>query len=305
MSSRVDLKTGFGCNNRCRFCVQGDKRARYAGKSTEELLALLEEARADADEIVFTGGEVTVRPDLAQLVAAAKRLGFRTIQIQTNGRMLSYMKFAKKLVAAGATEFAPALHGPDAALHDFLTTAPGSFQQTVRGIHNVKKLGRPVITNTVITRANAHRLPEVATMLVGLGVDQFQLAFVHPLGTASERFDEIVPRLSEVQPFVLEALAIGQAAGVRCMTEAIPLCFLPGYVPFAAEWVIPRTRIFDATWTIEDYTEYRVREGKAKGPPCASCALNAPCEGPWREYPARFGWAEFVPIPIVEGAPAP
>ncbi len=298
MVARVDLKTGFSCNNRCRFCVQGDKRRQYTDKSTEELLALLETARADADELVFTGGEVTIRPDLTRLVQRARALGFRTIQVQTNGRMLSYMKAARALVTAGVTEFSPALHGPDAALHDGLTQAPGSFEQTVRGIKNVKRLGRRVITNTVITRANAARLPELARLLVSLGVDQFQLAFVHPLGAAGEHFEEIVPRFTEVQPFVLHALEVGHAAGVRCMTEAIPLCMLPGYERFAAEWVIPRTRIFDADRTIDDYTEYRVREGKAKGPQCVECALDPQCEGPWREYPQHFGWDELAPVSV-------
>ena len=42
---RVDVKTGFNCNNRCRFCVQGDKRDLYGNKDTDEVKKVLEAAR--------------------------------------------------------------------------------------------------------------------------------------------------------------------------------------------------------------------------------------------------------------------
>jgi cyclic pyranopterin phosphate synthase len=293
---RIDVKTGFQCNNRCRFCVQGDKRRRHPDRTTEEVLGLLEDGRAHASEVVLTGGEVTIRPDLPDIVRHARSLGYSVIQIQTNGRMLSSLPYLESLVRAGATEVSPALHGPNPEVHDLLTRSPGSFRQTVKGIRNARRLGIPVIMNSVITRLNHALLAEMALLFVSLGVDQFQLAFVHALGSAAADFDDIVPRLSHARPFVLEALGIGDRARVRCMTEAIPLCFLPGVEDHAAEFVIPRTRIYDAGRVVEDYTEFRLSEGKAKGPVCAACACRDVCEGPWREYPERFGWEEFSPL---------
>ena len=80
------------------------------------------------------------------------------------------------------------------------------------------------------------------------------------------------------------------------MTEAIPLCFLRGYEEHAAEWIIPRTKIVDADRVVDDYTRFRLDEGKLRGPPCQVCARASVCEGPWREYPAAFGWGEFQPV---------
>ena len=68
---RLDLKLGFSCNNRCLFCVQGDKRARLEDRSTEALIAELTDARPQCDEVVLTGGEVTIRKDLPAVVRAA------------------------------------------------------------------------------------------------------------------------------------------------------------------------------------------------------------------------------------------
>ncbi|HJN77829.1 MAG TPA: radical SAM protein [Myxococcota bacterium] len=293
--ARIDLKTGFRCNNRCTFCVQGDKRERYVDRDTAECMRLITESRAFADEIVLTGGEVTIRKDLCELVAHARDEGFSVIQIQTNGRMLAVDGMLERLVEAGVTEVSPALHGADAATHEGQTRAPGSFRQTVRGIRRARALSLPVLLNSVVTRANHEQLEAMAELFVALEVDQFQLAFVHALGTAGENFDEVVPRFSDTMPHVIAALAVGVAAGVRCMTEGIPLCLLPGFESFAAERIIPRTRIVDAEWVIEDYSSLRVSEGKAKGPECAACRLDQICEGPWREYPEHYGWEEFRP----------
>lgn len=292
----MDLKLGFSCNNRCRFCVQGDKRHRLADLDTAELRRRLADAREHADSIVFTGGEVTLRKDLVELVSHARELGFRTVQIQTNGRMFAYRKNCAELVAAGANEFSPALHGHTAELHDYLTRAQGSFVQTSRGIRNLKELGQPVITNSVLTRSNYRHLPALARLLLHLDVDQFQFAFVHPLGTAEQGFHSVVPRLALVARYVAEGLDLGIRAGRVVMTEAIPPCFLPGRERYIAERVMPETRVYDATNVVESYKTYRLTEGKAKGPRCPECAWNPQCEGPWREYPDHYGWDEFVPV---------
>jgi MoaA/NifB/PqqE/SkfB family radical SAM enzyme len=296
-TERVDIKTGWLCNNMCVFCVQGRKRDQYGNHTTEEVRKLLEDARKDSDSIVFTGGEVTIRKDFLELVRFAKDLGYRVIQVQTNGRMLAYRKMCEDLIAAGANEFSPALHGHVPELHDFLTNGRDAFRQTVRAIRNLKELGQPVITNTVITRSNHRHLPEIAALLLGLGVDQYQYAFVHPLGSASENFTAVVPRMSLVEPYVKRGLSLGIQAGRRVMTEAIPYCFMEGFEPWVAERIIPRTKIFEGHVTIDDYTEHRLTEGKSKGPRCRECAFDRVCEGPWREYPEHYGWDEFVPRP--------
>ncbi len=294
--SRVDIKTGFSCNNKCRFCVQGTKRTDYPDKATEELLQTITDARAHADEIVLTGGEVTIRKDLPDLVRHARDLGFSVIQVQTNGRMMAVESALDRLIEAGATEFAPALHGHTAEIHDGLTRAPGAFRQTARGIVNARKRGIPVLLNSVITRDNAPYLVEMAELFVKLKVNQFQFAFVHGIGTVSEDYEAIVPKFSEIRDDVLRAIDIAVAAGVTVMTEAIPLCFLPGYEKYAAEWLIPHTMIFDAEWVIEDYTDQRWTAGKERGEACTGCRWEGRCEGPWRDYPDNYGWDEFEAV---------
>ncbi len=297
MNQRVDLKVGFRCNNLCKFCVQGDKRERLPAKPLEDLArALARGRRSGARGVVITGGEPTLHKGILELARLARSLGFETVQVQSNGRFFCYESFVSSLSEAGVTEFSPSLHGSRPEIHDFLTGVPGSFLQTVAGMRNVKRKGLRLLTNTVITKANYRDLPEIARLLVSLGVEQYQFAFMHVSGRAALNKEWLLARKALVEPWVKRGLDVGLAAGRRVMTEAIPYCLMRGYEDCVAERIIPATIIFDAETVIEDYTRARRAEGKAKGPLCPGCAWFEECEGPWREYPEMFGWDEFVPV---------
>lgn len=297
MHKRVDIKITFRCNNLCRFCAQGHKRDLYPDRGAKTVAAELKKARAGGVRgVVFTGGEPSLHPDILGLITTARKAGFRSIQLQTNGRALAYPKFCEKLHKAGLTEIGPSLHGAKASTHDRLTGSAGSFSQTVAGIANAARTGLAVITNTVITSANYRELPAIAALLIKLGVSQYQFAFVHIVGTAAENSRRIVPRKTAVMPYVKKGLDLGIKSGIPCFTEAIPFCLMKGYEACVAERIIPAGPVVDADRFIKDYGVYRRTEGKARGPGCPDCKYFNICEGPWREYPALYGWDEFVPV---------
>lgn len=294
--NRLDIKIGFQCNNMCRFCVQGNRRYCIPQPQFAELKETLRAARRTCDSVVFTGGEPAIKPEFLELVRTAADLGYNTIQVQTNGRAFAYPDFCRETVAAGATEFSPALHGHIEELHDYLTRVPGSFRESVAGILNMKKTGRLIITNTVVTRSNFRHLPNIARLLMRLGVDQFQFAFVHAMAWAGLNFWSVVPRMSLTEPFLKKGLDVGLEAGVSCFTEAVPFCFMRGYETCIAEREMPVSKIVAGDEVIENYKDFRLKKGKLKGPPCVACTANAICEGPWMEYPKRYGWSEFIPV---------
>ena len=270
---RADIKTGFLCNNACIFCVQGREKKQFGNKSANEVKKILKQASRDCDGVVFTGGEPTVRKDILSLVSYAKKLGFKIIQIQSNGRMFAYKDFCKKIIKAGANEFALALHGHIPQLHNY-STGSESFFQTVSGIKNLVELKQPVITNTVITKSNYRHLPEITKLLIGLEVAQSQLAFVHAVGDAGFNFDRVVPRISLVIPYIKKSIEIGSHFGKKIMVETITPCFLPGLEDHISEEFIPKTKIFDYDYVINDYKKSRINSGKAKGPNCQKCKIH-------------------------------
>ena len=270
----------------------------HGNRSFDEITNDLEEARERCDGVVLTGGEVTIRDDILDIIRKARALGYSSIQLQSNGRMFASKSFCKECIRAGANEFAPALHGYCADQHDFLTRCEGSFNQTVKGIRNLHSLGQRVITNTVVVKPNVSTLPSIAMLLVKLGVHQYQMAFVHPTGNAWKYFDSIVPSISMAAPYIKQSLQVGIDNGVQVMAEAMPYCLMEEYQHYIAERRIPSTEIRSGTVPgTDDFEKQRREQGKGLFPQCKRCTYNDVCEGPWKEYPQVRGYSEFIPHP--------
>lgn len=75
-----------GCNLRCPYCHNADlvEASPEEGLPLEDLWNHLESRRGKLDGVAVTGGEPTLHPDLADVLAEAKRRGFRT-KLDTNG----------------------------------------------------------------------------------------------------------------------------------------------------------------------------------------------------------------------------
>ena len=299
MNKRLDLKLGFSCNNNCIFCAQAHKR-HLGDRTTEQLKKdLLSALEDNCTEVVFTGGEPTIRKDIFELVSFARDVGYKLIQVQTNARMLSYEKIVKKLIKSGVTEFSPALHGHSKEIHEIQTRANGSFEQTVNGIKNLRKLDQYIISNSVITKFNYKFLPQLVEFLLGFDINQFQLAFVHPVGNALKNFESVVPRKIDVQPFIHKALDIAKEHGMKkgmMMVEAYPFCLMQRYEEFCSELYIPQAEVRDSEMIVPDFAKWRKERGKVKFPQCQKCRFDLICEGPWKEYSEKFGTNEFKPI---------
>jgi MoaA/NifB/PqqE/SkfB family radical SAM enzyme len=276
--------------------VQAHKK-QYGNRLTEEIKKDLRDAKqSGCDGVVFTGGEVTIRKDLIELVSYAKELGFDRIQLQSNHRMLAFKDQCVRLIEAGANEFSPALHGHIPELHDYLTRAPGSFKQTVRAIRNLRELNQYIITNTVVVKPNYRHMPDIARLLVHYKVDQFQFAFMHAVGNAMTNYDQMMPWISLASPFIKKGLQIGIDNRVKVMAEAMTPCTLQGYERYCSEGFIPETEIRDVVDYDPSYEDTRKNHGKVKFPQCKVCMYDEVCEGPWKEYPEKRGSDEFVAI---------
>ena len=297
MYKRADVKVWFACNNHCTFCVQWDKRDKFKPRSLEEIKTIIQnEYDLWARYIVFTWWEPTVHVHLVEAVQFAREKGFLQIQIQSNGTNFDDIDYVKRLINAGVTEFAPSIHGFNKSTHDEQVNTKWAWDRVVKWLINLRKLQQMVIINSVITKTNYREIPELAALLIKLWVTQFQFAFVHILGSAAKNKDTVVPKKSDVIPYVHKALDLAKKNNIPAFTEAIPYCFMKWYEWAIAENVMPETSVVDAEYKIEDYEMYRLNEGKIKGPQCKLCIKNNICEWPWKEYLDIYGWDEFQPI---------
>lgn len=297
MYKRVDVKVWFACNNYCTFCVQWDKRLKYKPRTLDEINEiLLEEYNKWAKYVVFTWWEPTVHPKLVEAVQYAKDIWYKQIQIQSNGTNFDKMDYVKKLINAWVTEFSPSIHGFNRETHNKQVWTPGAWDKVIKWLINLRKLNQCVIINSVITKDNYKEIPELAALLIKLQVTQFQFAFVHILWSADKNKEEVVPKKSEIVPYVHKALDLALLAKIPAYTEAIPYCMMQWYEWAIAEAIMPETAVHDAEYVIESYADYRWSDWKSKREECKTCKKNKVCEWPWKEYPELYWWDEFEPI---------
>ena len=275
---KVSIITGYACNNNCVFCYNSGKRG-YPDLTTGEIKKRLTGLKkAGCEHVNFSGGEFTIRKDALEIIAFAKKLGFKVIEIITNGRMLSYLAIARKFVENGANSIIYSIYGDDASLHDSLTKSEGSFEQITKAIENTKKLGMPFFANVLIVKQNYKRLPKIAEFLAKAGCASCSFIYVNPIGAAYDKFDEIVPLISEAAPYIKKAIDIGIKNNIKdWKISGVPLCFLEGY---------DNNIFWDNVFS----------DSMVKSLSCVDCKYFDGCNGLYKAYAEKKGVKELRPV---------
>ena len=166
---RMDLAITYRCNNDCAHCYNARSRD-YPELTTEKWKQILDKLWSlGIPHVVFTGGEPTLREDLAELIAHAEHNGQIT-GLNTNGRRLSDKGYLESLVQAGLDHVQITLESHDPNIHDEMVLCKGAWKQTVCGIRNALETRLFVMTNTTMLRLNSPGMAETLDFLASLGV---------------------------------------------------------------------------------------------------------------------------------------
>ena len=268
MAKLLTIETGFTCNSRCHYCTQLDYRvipqADQLDLSTEQIRERIAFAAKNGyDQIGFSGGEPTIRPDFLDLIAFAKSLDFERIGVTTNGRMFAYPAFAQRAVRAGLDSFTFSLHGPTPQIHDDITAAPGALQQALAGLANLKAAADKqgirlhLMNNQIILPSNVQYIAEMVEMLAPLGVRLFMIQpFISQRSNVEELGRFYVP-YQDVVDSVQRALPVLRQYGARIKPYNVPNCLL---TPLGRDVVEPQ---FYGITVFREYETAKTGEYKA------------------------------------------
>ena len=317
---RLHVSIGAVCNNNCVFCMEEDRDGRYVNNSamTRDRVRWILERHQGAEEVCFTSGEPTTRPELPEFVAWSRALGYRRVSVMTNGRRLSQLPYAAALAKAGMNRFYVSIHGHTKKLHEGLTRTPDSFEQTVAGLDSVarlKRFGVELHTSTVLTDRNLPHLTDIYRFLRAHGVDQVVFNVMQANGRADTFFEQIFPSYTETAEAFRRFLAeVGEARPMAFLVD-IPLCttegvpdFNRGFVERHAHYDLAERAILDGVETQSRAVETDGRRlvvltredldqaARSKRDECRACRYDRQCEGVWKNYLKRRGWDEFTPV---------
>jgi MoaA/NifB/PqqE/SkfB family radical SAM enzyme len=287
--ARSLLRINGHCNMSCSFCfvdrtVPDFEEAQILGE-VERM------ASKSLTHMVFSGGEPTLHPGLARFIARAKELGFRTIEMQSNGVKAADMAYAKTLVDAGLNKVTFSLHSVDPAHSDKITRLPGAFHKTMAAMHNFRRLGVLTQVAHVITRSNYEELPATVRFLRAEFPEReghLSICFGVAQPISDLVYTWVMPRFDEIKPFMRAALdhCLETEVGFGGMIGqgGYPPCMLDGEMAYYA----PNLRNI---YRSPDYGDQFV-----KPPKCRACSFDPYCVGVRRIYVETYGDDEIRPF---------
>lgn len=288
---------GGTCNNKCIFCFTKWIKDVPDIETTQVMKVI--DRLADIDSIktlLFTGGEPTIRSDLISLFSYANQVGFQDIELQTNGREFKNINLVKKLVKYGLRRVLLSLHGPNERVHDSISSMPGSFKESIRGLQNLIQYSVEPVINTVVCRANYDTLVDIVQSVDSLMDCHRKIRFSYPIieGAAFDHVDDVIIPFSEVLPNLSEAIKLANKLGIEIEYANMPLCICnPSLTTYdrikLSEFVVA-----------SPFYKYNIPRGEksVKLNICSQCSKNWLCPGIQVEYLRSFpeNIYEFRPI---------
>jgi len=152
------------CNLSCRFCFADALDAKSNDPTLEQLRFQFESILkvSGTCNIQLSGGEPTVRDDLAEIIRIGVELGFAFIQVNTNGiRIGKDEAYVKALKEAGLSSIFLQFDGIDDAIYEKLR-GKGLFNVKVQAIENCRKYGIGVVlVPTIVPDVNVDSIGDI------------------------------------------------------------------------------------------------------------------------------------------------
>ena len=206
------------CPMKCRHCRAAAADFEYDGElTTDECLKVIESLAPrvgvpPAPMVIWTGGEPMSRPDLVELVRAAKARGIRSVMAPC-GALVTDERLAE-LKDAGIAACSFSIDGPDAESHDSFRGVQGAFETVKAATSSARRVGMPFQVNATVTKLNSQRLDEIRDLAVSLGASKLDLFFLvtvgrgkalAPLAVSDEETQRILAWMESVKEIPVKA----------------------------------------------------------------------------------------------------
>jgi radical SAM protein with 4Fe4S-binding SPASM domain len=251
--------------------------------------------------VIFTGGDPLMRPDLPDIIASARSMGFRVAMAPSATPALTDA-VVHRWAEWGVEAVSLSLDGATAPVHDRFRGVRGSYDTTLERAAAVRDAGLRLQINSSISPRTVGELEALGSLVERLGVTSWEVFFVVPTGRArsdealdAERQERVLAwlaRYREGKRFRVTAVGAPQfvrftrpaPAGPPAVREARGLLFIShvgdvypsGYLPVAAGNA-RRASVVDLYQTSPLFQG--LRDADRLGEPCRSCAWRDVCGG--------------------------
>ena len=236
-----------GCNLRCRHCyINREQHGEnlLALPVIEAWLAALADRSREAN-VIFLGGEPTLHPELPAAIRAARRMGYKSITVDTNGYL--FHDILDKVEPDEVDFFSFSLDGATPMTNDALR-GEGCFAACTDGIRRAAARGFSTSLIYTVSAANIHELAQMPPLLQELGVERFFIQVIGIRGKSAADPDTKQISREEWLRVIPEA---AQAAAEAGIPVSYPKVFLEPGEAFACAglcadnyFIFPNGRVY-------------------------------------------------------------
>ncbi len=185
--SSVHMDLTHRCNEVCIHClVPRDKR----DISFEMVRSIIEQAaELGFVSLSFSGGEPTLHRHFWEILDLSADFGFY-ITLFTNGLLLDDEK-AARLAAHQPDQVRISLYSMDPAIHDKITTIPGSFEKTMACIQRLHAHGTSLYINCPVMTLNYEGWRDVAAFADDHGMERNLDPVIQPTRDRANFYEDL------------------------------------------------------------------------------------------------------------------
>jgi MoaA/NifB/PqqE/SkfB family radical SAM enzyme len=238
--------------------------------SKENLIEWLKLFQDESKEtnVIFLGGEPTMHPDLPHAIRVAKKLGYSSVTIDTNGFL--FHDFLERVNPSDLDFLSFSLDGPDPEVNDALR-GRGVFETCSKNLQAAIAAGFNVSLIYTVSRYNIEHLQKMVPLLVKWGVKRFFIQVIGIRGKTALNGAEKWQITSE--EWLREIPRVASDAAAHGITTIFPKVFLEPGEKFecagrVAEnyFIFPNGRVYQCP-LCEDYpiNRYRIEENRLVG----------------------------------------
>ncbi len=173
------------CNLTCKHCYSISADKDFPGElSTAEVYGVMEDLKQfRVPVLILSGGEPLLRPDIFEIAARAKAMGFYTA-LSSNGTLIDESNI-EQIAAIGFDYVGISLDGLRET-HDRFRRMEGAFDKSMHGIRLCKQRGIKVGIRFTLTQDNFQDLPGLLQLLEDEAIDKFYLSHLNYAGRGNK-----------------------------------------------------------------------------------------------------------------------
>ncbi len=193
------------CNLTCKHCYSISADIDFPNElTTPEIFTVMDDLKQfRVPALILSGGEPLLRPDIFDIAARAKALGFY-IGLSSNGTLIDESNI-DAIAAAGFDYVGVSLDGIGAT-HDQFRRKEGAFDASMRGIRLCHERGIKVGLRFTMTQDNNRELPQMLDLLEREDVDKFYFSHLNYAGRGhrNRKHDTVHRQTREAMDLLME-----------------------------------------------------------------------------------------------------